>query len=181
MSIELVVGPMFSSKTTTLFAKLRRYKIAGHHVVLFKYANDLRYTSETDKACTHDKMEMTAIPIKTVDEITSDMLTNKTVIGFDEGQFIVGLAEFALKHANNNGTRIVIAALDSTFNMQPWPIVSDLFAISEQITKLHAVCYNCKQDAAFTKRKDTTNQSLEVIGGSDQYVASCRKCHSQQN
>ena len=39
-----------------------------------------------------------------------------------------------------------------------------------------AVCMNCFGEAAYTKR--TSNEdSLEVIGGADKYMAACRTCH----
>ncbi len=45
------------------------------------------------------------------------------------------------------------------------------------MTKLTAVCTFCHHDAPFTRRI-TTETEVEVIGGSDKYVATCRTCFS---
>jgi thymidine kinase len=172
MSIELIIGPMFSSKTTTMFNRIRRAQHAGQRTTIFKYDKDLRYDDDITLACSHDGIKMEAIPIHSLEGIG---LPDSDVIGFDEGQFLIGLPEWA-HAAANAGKRVVIAALDSMFNMNPWPVTNALIPISEQITKLSAICYRCKQDAAFTKRIDNTNTAAEDIGGADKYVASCRKC-----
>lgn len=43
------------------------------------------------------------------------------------------------------------------------------------MTKLTAVCTFCHADASFTRRI-TAETEVEVIGGADKYLASCRSC-----
>jgi thymidine kinase len=172
MSITLIIGPMFSGKSSELFRRMRRAGHAGQTCTLFKYAKDMRYDDDVRMACSHDGMKMFAIAIDSVVDIP---LPEVDVIGIDEGQFIVGLSGWAQKAADA-GKHVIIAALDSTFEMKKWKITNELIPISEEIIKLRAVCFNCKNDASFSKRIDTTNSAQEVIGGSDKYVASCRKC-----
>lgn len=173
MSVELIVGPMFSGKTGEMFRRIRRAQHAGQTTTLFKYDKDLRYDDNIAIACSHDGVKMEAIPINSLDGVP---IPDTDVIGFDEGQFMVGLAAWA-QTAANAGKRVVISGLDSTFNLRPWPVIQELIPISEKIIKLHAVCFQCKRDAAFTKRINDQDQAVEVIGGSDKYVASCRQCH----
>ena len=35
---------------------------------------------------------------------------------------------------------------------------------------------SCGEDAAFTKRLEANDKRIEVIGGSDMYMAACRNC-----
>ena len=35
---------------------------------------------------------------------------------------------------------------------------------------------SCGEDAAFTKRLEANDKRIEVIGGSDKYMAVCRNC-----
>lgn len=170
MSIELIVGPMFAGKSTELFKRLNRYRYAGKTTVLFKYAKDTRY--DMTLACSHDNVKQSAI---SVENLLNVELPQEDVIGIDEGQFLSGLTEW-VHRAANAGKIVVISALDSNFLMKPWPnITPELFAISEKITKMHAVCVRCKGDAAFTKRTVDVD-ILELIGGAESYVSSCRKC-----
>ena len=47
--------------------------------------------------------------------------------------------------------------------------------MAEKVDKLHAVCMVCYGDAAFSKRISSETE-VEVIGGSDKYMAVCRTC-----
>lgn len=76
------------------------------------------------------------------------------------------------------GKVVVVNALNSTFQRQPFDIVSRLLAVSEKITHLSAVCTSCSRDAAFTKRT-VESQELQLIGGSEAYVAVCRSCFKE--
>ena len=50
---QLIMGPMFSGKTTELIRRLKRYQIARYECLIVKYADDVRYD---DKGiATHDK------------------------------------------------------------------------------------------------------------------------------
>ncbi len=44
---------MFSSKSTELLRRLKRYEIAGHNILRVKYAEDCRYS--VDSISTHDR------------------------------------------------------------------------------------------------------------------------------
>jgi thymidine kinase len=44
--IQLVVGPMFSGKSTELLRRVRRYTHSKKSCLLIKYSKDQRYSSE---------------------------------------------------------------------------------------------------------------------------------------
>ena len=83
-SIELVIGPMFSGKSTELQRRIRRFKFAKKSCAVVKYRSDTRYSKE-DMA-THDKQFMRAIPASTIEEAFEELM-KYDVIGIDEGQF----------------------------------------------------------------------------------------------
>ena len=53
-SVELIIGPMFSGKSTELMRKVKRYTIAQKKCLVVNYAKDNRYSTENVIA-THDK------------------------------------------------------------------------------------------------------------------------------
>ena len=59
--IEIVLGPMFSGKTTELIRRIRRYKHGNKRCLLIKYKNDTRYSEEM--AATHDRCEKSFLTI----------------------------------------------------------------------------------------------------------------------
>ena len=83
-SIELVLGPMFSGKSTELQRRIRRFKIAHKSCAVVKYIFDVR--DAKDEMSTHAKTLMSAIPAKTIGEIFSTLM-KYDIIGIDEGQF----------------------------------------------------------------------------------------------
>jgi len=50
--VQLILGPMFSGKTTELGRRMKRYEIAEKKVVVLKWIGDTR--SEGEKITTHD-------------------------------------------------------------------------------------------------------------------------------
>lgn len=169
--IALICGGMWSGKTTELFRRLRRAHLAGQHTILYKYEKDLRY-GRKNMASSHDGIHESAIPIHRLEEAN---IIPGTVIGIDEGQFMENLVPFC-EEAARQGCTVIVAALDSDFKREAFPNIAQLFPKCEKIDKLHAVCFNCKGEASFTKRKSQGTE-VEDIGGADKYVAVCRKCH----
>lgn len=53
-SVELIIGPMFSGKSTELQKMVRRFTIAQKKCVVVNYSKDTRY-HDGDYVATHDK------------------------------------------------------------------------------------------------------------------------------
>lgn len=178
--IEVILGPMFSGKTTELMRRLRRYGWAGKRCRLIKYARDTRYSSE--KASTHDRQEAEAISLAELDPSNDAAfpLAAFDVFGIDEGQFFPNISFVAEKLANA-GKIVVVAALNGTYQRKTFGDVHNLLPIAERLDMLNAVCMTCKRrDAAFSKRIDQSSDTLEDIGGAEKYVAVCRRCHGRE-
>ncbi|XP_055337470.1 thymidine kinase, cytosolic-like isoform X1 [Paramacrobiotus metropolitanus] len=196
-SIQLIFGPMFSGKTTELLRRINRYKIAKYKVLLLKYAKDVRY--EENCVSTHDRHAVPARNAVMLKECTEECYAYD-VIGIDEGQFFPDILEFA-EHLANCGKTIIVAALDGTFQRGPFGDIVHLVPKAENIVKLSAVCIICNSDAAFTRRYSAETAvgsaqhlsasslptptrpvfqfQVELIGGSDKYMAVCRECYTK--
>ena len=171
--IQLIIGPMFSGKTTELIRRLKRYKVAKYECLIIKYALDVRY-EEVDSLTTHDRQTLSAVSTVELMPLKTDA-QNYDVIGIDEGQFFPDIADFAEEMANS-GKTVIIAGLNGTYKRRGFNNILKLVPLSEDIIKLSAICMNClKEEASYTKRivKET---DLEMIGGLEKYKAMCRKC-----
>jgi thymidine kinase len=186
--IELILGPMFSGKSTCLQMRVRRHQISKRRCLLIKYVEDTRYSR--DHVATHDLQMMDAVPCKSLSEIFGNIpidgdelkdfagnpiIREYDVIGIDEGQFYPDIVEWAQLLASM-GKEIIIAALDGTFQMKQFGCVLQLIPMSEDVTKLTAVCMMCHKDASFSKRITESSEVVD-IGGSEKYIACCRKCY----
>lgn len=61
----------------------------------------------------------------------------------------------------NSGKTVIVAALDGTFQRQPFGPILNLVPMAESVIKLKAVCMICFNDAAFTKRLGTEKEVRE--------------------
>nr|CAB3266976.1 thymidine kinase, cytosolic-like [Phallusia mammillata] len=170
--IQVIFGPMFSGKSTELMRRIRRYQIANRDCLVIKYAKDFRYSEEG--MATHDKQVIPAV--KATKLMTLKNVHNFSVIGIDEGQFFSDIVTFCEEMANS-GKTVIVAALDGTFERKAFGSILDLVPIAESVVKLNAVCTSCFREAAFTKRLGQEKE-IEVIGGTDKYMATCRQCFS---
>ncbi|KAG7392899.1 Thymidine kinase, cytosolic [Phytophthora boehmeriae] len=182
-NLQLIIGPMFSGKSTELIRRIRRYQHAKLECIIVKYLFDNRHSEEM--LSTHDKVFVEALPVQTLAEVRS-CLDDIDVIGIDEGQFYPDLVEFC-QDAANMGKVVIVAALDGTFERKVkedsdsidkgFQNVIDLIPSAEQVIKLSAICCSCGQDAAFTRRLVADNKQ-ELIGGIELYEPRCRQCFS---
>eukprot|EP00026_Physarum_polycephalum_P016347 Phypoly_transcript_17230.p1 GENE.Phypoly_transcript_17230~~Phypoly_transcript_17230.p1 ORF type:complete len:217 (+),score=37.20 Phypoly_transcript_17230:31-651(+) len=171
--IQVILGPMFSGKTTELLRRIRRFTVANKKCIVLKYNKDNRYSQ--DCMSTHDKQMWTALPCERLQDVEEACRTYD-VIGIDEGQFFPDLVSFSEKMANG-GKTVIVAALDGTFQRKPFGSVLEIIPVAELVTKLTAVCMVCFKDASFSRRIGSETQ-VEVIGGADKYIAVCRSCYN---
>lgn len=172
--IDLVFGPMFAGKSTELLRRIKRYRVASKSCLVIKYANDTRYSDKC--VSTHDQQMIEAVSCDRLMDVQEKAL-DFDIIGIDEGQFFEDIVEFSEQMANE-GKMVIIAALDGTFERKAFGKVLELIPLAESITKLDAVCVDCKHSASFTKRLCDSKET-ELIGGAEIYKPVCRGCYNK--
>ena len=175
-TLHLILGPMFSGKTTELLRIYNRYNIANKKCVLIKYKNDNRY-GDADSVVTHSNNTQNAHFICThlSDIFKTPLILEADVICVDEIQFYPD-ADVICDIWANNGKYVVVSGLNGDYNREPFEITSKLIPKAEKITLLTAICKETGKEAHFTKRK-TDNKSKLLIGGEETYGAVCREKH----
>jgi thymidine kinase len=175
--LEVICGSMFSGKTEELIRRLKRAKIAGQSVEIFKPARDTRYSA--DEVVSHDAR---SIPSKVIHNPRDILAIEGTidVIGIDEAQFFDPALTAVCEELALRGHRVIIAGLDMDFRGEPFGPVPALMAVAEYVTKLHAVCSHCGSLATHTYRLTDEAETI-VLGEKDIYEARCRYCYHQGN
>lgn len=179
--IECVCGSMFSGKSEELLRRIKRGVIAKQKVLLFKPSIDNRY--DENRVSTHNGNSYDSISI----EKSSDILnfvkdTNYDIIGIDEIQFFDNDIVKIINKLADDGIRVIVAGLDMDFKAEPFHPMPEIMAISEMVTKLHAVCNKCGKEASRSQRlingkPAKYDDPIVVIGASESYEARCRHCH----
>lgn len=178
--IETITGSMFSGKSEELIRRLRRGINAKQKVIVFKPAIDDRYHKE--KVVSHDGNEIEAINISTSREVLNQDLDNVDVIGIDEVQFFDGEIVNIVEQLAKNGHRVVVAGLDMDFRGEPFEPMPKLLAVSEQVTKLQAVCAVCGSPSSRTQRlingePAKIDDPIILVGANESYEPRCRAHH----
>ena len=171
--ITLIIGPMFSGKTTLLLGYERRFRIAKQQVLLVKYSEDNRYS--TNSIVSHDGVSSTNQTFNTtkLSDISSDVLASVDTILIDEGQFFEDLHPFCELHGDSK--QIIISGLSGDYKRQPFQPIADLIPLADTIQHCKGICASCGADAPYSKRL-SAESSQKVIGGIDKYQPCCRKC-----
>ena len=171
--IELIIGPMFSGKSTRLIESIRKYTYKAKKTIMIKFHADKRYSSKSE-VITHDLIKYDSIECKNLND-SFELVKNYDVIGIDEGQFFDDLVEFCEKLSVLKKI-VIIAALNGDFRMDPFPVVSNLISKADKIKLMKAYCFNCHKDAKFSLRIVQSNETV-LIGAGEAYKPACRECH----
>jgi thymidine kinase len=94
--LELILGPMFSGKTTRLIEIYNKYNRSSKKICVVNYSLDTRYHNEM--LSTHDKVMIPCIFSTTINELfTSDNLKEADIVLINEGQFFEDIYESVIE------------------------------------------------------------------------------------
>jgi thymidine kinase len=194
--ITVVIGPMFSGKTTELVRLIDRKRLADKKCLIIKNEKDNRFDRiidnincdeyvEKSHLTTHSEIRYNKCDILSLTELNNNtfeyICKNKyEVVGIDEGFFFRDLTDFCCK-LTNVGIDVICSTLDSSYKQELFPEIGKLIAKSEHVIKINAICMRCKKDgASFTIRTIQSEEQI-LVGGSDIYQSVCRKCLNDFN
>ena len=174
MGLSIIMGNMFSGKTSELIRRLKRFKVIGKNILVVNSAKDTRSPDEVLK--THDNVKFNCHKVYNLfDLVHKDDFEIADIIAIDEAQFFSQLRKFVEYCLFENKT-VILAGLDADSFQRKWGEILDCIPLACEVTKLSALCMYCNNGnpGPFTKRI-VDNRELELIGGSDMYRAVCRK------
>ena len=183
--IEVICGCMFSGKTEELIRRLHHVQIARQRLAAFTPHRDTRYIS--GNLVSHNGIRVEASIIRSVREIADHLTHDVQVVALDELHFLDDDPDAICDTCQalaDHGIRVIVAGLDQDFRALPFPAMSRLLAIAEQVDKLYAICVRCGAYATRSQRLiDDQPAPFDaptiVVGGLELYEARCRACDSQ--
>ena len=172
--IEIIMGCMFSGKSSELIRRLKRHRAINERILVINSSIDTRSSKNVIK--THNSDTFDCIKIS---DLSTLQILHETVdvIAIDEAQFFSGLKNFVEK-MKPLVKRIIIAGLDGDFLQKPFGEILQIIPIADEIVKLHALCMVCKDGtlAPFTKRFGGDTMTQELVGDASIYKAVCKNC-----
>jgi thymidine kinase len=168
--LTVITGPMFAGKTSTMI-----YEAQKIGAVVFKPKFDTRY-SESD-VVTHDGECMVAHPFSSFRDIALVGELERPYC-FDEVQFLdnvnydgdfVGDVKTLLSH----GVEVIACGLDMDWKGDPFPVMSKLTGMADEIIKLGSACTVCGSIATKT-HKHHGGANIE-LGDNSMYEPRCNR------
>ena len=192
--LEIFIGPMYASKTSKLIELYKQCTFCNIPVVVINHSDDLRY--HNSMLSSHDKIMIPCIQTMKIADVWNNINntnnTNNTdldkslenhlkirssdVILINEAQFFPDLYDSVIDMLNN-GKKIYISGLDGDFQRRKFGQMLDLAPLCDKITKLTALCSICKDGTPGIFSLRITNETQQMLIGSDNYIPVCRKCY----
>lgn len=178
MSLEVVVGPMFSGKSTYALSYIRRQKAIGKKVLVIKPNIDNRYSNQ-EVLTTHNQ-EQSPCRLWSVNEILNPRMSevmNSDCIVLEESQFFKGLETFVLYVLQVYKKDLLIVGLDGDAHQKIFGEILNCIPWATTVTKLCALCQRCRDGtlAPYSKRVCNEHGQQVDVGGSEKYEAVCLK------
>ncbi|AEH50531.1 thymidine kinase [Pseudothermotoga thermarum] len=174
--LTMIVGPMYSGKTTELLSFVEIYKLGRKKFKVFKPAIDDRYGKSLVK--THTGLEVEAIAVEGSKDIVNLLEEKIDAVFIDEVQFFDKDLVRIVKQLIDSNVDVFCAGLDMTFKQNPFETTAALMAIADEVIKKKAVCEVCGEYKANLTYKVTEEEKEIDIGGKEKYIAVCRDCYN---
>ena len=182
-TLDLVIGPMYSGKSTEL---IRRLTIFSEMKLKVLYVNSCIDDRSDNDFSTHSPLlkslgNITSIKVNKLSEL-SDKIDDYDIIGIDEAQFFENLEKFVVNLVENKNKKVIIAGLSSDYKRENFGDIMPLVRYCDNITKLNPFCKMCIENhniikpALFTKRI-TESDEIIVVGSKEIYIPTCRLCY----
>lgn len=176
MSLEVVIGPMFSGKTSYAISYIRKQTAIGKKVLVIKPNIDDRYSNE-NIIVSHDGVT-SVCEIWNVNESLSGIqnISDYDCIVIEEAQFFKGLRYACHEYLFELKKDILVVGLSSDSTQTRFGDIIYVIPFATKVTKLSALCSVCKDGtlAHFTKRKVYDEDENQIdVGGEDKYIAVC--------
>ena len=173
--LEIIIGPMFSGKTSKLLEIYKQCTYCNIPVVVVNHSLDKRYHS--DMLSTHDQLMIPCQNYELLSSLLGHITEETKVVLINEGQFFSDLEE-VVKTLLEQKKHIYICGLDGDFERKKFGQILDLIPLCDKVTKLVSLCSVCKNGSIGIFSKRITQEKEQTIIGSSNYLPVCRKCYS---
>jgi len=177
--LELIIGPMYASKSTEVIRRINRYRAKKFNVLVINHSFNNRYGS--NHITTHDSTELKCCLI--LDNLM-DIFTHHAerykecdVIAIEELQFFNDAYKFVTTALDRDNKQVIAAGLIADYKREKFGQVLDLIPHAEDITHLKAYCTLCEDitEGIFTKRICKVADNKQVfVGTNESYITVCR-------
>lgn len=196
-SLKMIVGPMFSGKSTELLHNINSYISIGKNVLVINHAFNVRSASgENEGITTHDSIPrsetvyvsphtdcITLLKLSDLleDKVYTSLVDNASVICIEELQFFQDAQDVVLELVNKKNKKVIVAGLIADYTGHLFGDVGNLIPFADEVHHIKALCNVCNDGTPgiFTQRISPHGDQI-AIGAKDMYRTVCRKHYYQK-
>lgn len=182
--LEIILGGMYAGKTSRLIEVYKTYSYIGKKIIVINYAEDTRYDDKL--LSTHDGIKIPCVmTLQLYEEWTNpesihyNDLHSADVILINEGQFFQRLLETVLLMVEDENKVVYICGLDGDFKREKFGQLLDLIPYCDRVEKLTSLCSICRDGTRGIFSKRVTQETTQIVIGSDNYLPVCRDCYKK--
>lgn len=185
--INLIMGPMFSGKTTKLIQIYNAYvkTYTKEKCIMLNYTHDKRYTKEP-KVVSHDGLSVDCFTCTDLADFidngaTQPIFLKAKYIFINEAQFFPNLLHLVIFAKNVLNKNFILCGLDYDYKKEKFGDLLDIVPYANQVHNLTGKCntQGCIYPSKYSHRIiDFNNQ---VLIGITQYVPLCEHCYAKEN
>jgi len=175
--LELILGPMFSGKTSTLKKIYDQCIYCNIPIMVINYEADNRYCDASFMS-THDRVMIPCIKGVSISEIlekNKEKVDESEVILINEGQFFEDI-HVVIHLVENLHKRVYICGLDGDFKKNKIGSLLDLIPHCDNVYKLKSLCSECRNGKSGLFSYRITDETQQVVIGVENYKPVCRAC-----
>ena len=177
--LEIILGPMFSGKTTKILDIYKQCKFCNIPVSIINHSSDTRY--HDTMISSHDQLFAPCFQTVLLNDLwkTNVAIRSSDVILINEGQFfgdLYNVVNDMLKHKK----KVYICGLDGDFERKKFGQILDLIPMCDKVTKLTSLCSKCKDGTTAIFSTRLTCETDQTVVGSSNYIPTCRKCYDNR-
>lgn len=171
---ELILGCMMSGKSSEMMRLMHRHLCLKNKKNLY-----IRSAFDSRHQMTHDNKTID-IETRVFENLTDagELALEYDAVFVDETQFFKDAVEFLLFVEQNAKKRmyVVFSGLSGDSERKPWPVITNLIPLMNNIIFKKALCIDCGdgREATFSKCCVEKKDKM-LIGNAETYHAVCRK------
>ena len=137
--IDIIIGSMFSGKSTELIRRINRYKVLSKKILVINHKLDQRYSESS--ISTHSNMKLECISLQNLNDLKTNEhfrkeYDNCEVLVIEEAQFFEDLYDVVVNAADNDNKIVIVAGLDGDSNREEFGDILKLIPKCDSVKKL---------------------------------------------
>ena len=177
MSLQLIVGSMFSGKSSYAIQLCKKLSAIDEKIIVVKPLEDIRYN--LTHITTHDDETYPSMVVKELMSLTYiKQYKECNYIIIEEAQFFTDIIEFVTQSVDTDMKQVFVIGLDGDYDRKNFGDIHKLLPLCDSIKKLTGYCSVCKDGtkSIFSKRTSSSTKQID-IGEKDIYRPLCRVCY----